>query len=104
MFCSNCGKEIDDNAVVCVHCGCGTKNYRQKNQKNKLLAVLLAFFLGEFGVHRFYMNETTTGIMILLNTLVCSALFFLIIPPLFAGLIWLIEFIVMLCRPSKDFE
>lgn len=21
MFCKNCGKEIDDNAVVCPHCG-----------------------------------------------------------------------------------
>lgn len=21
MFCKNCGKEIDDNAFVCVHCG-----------------------------------------------------------------------------------
>lgn len=22
MFCKNCGKEVNDNAVVCVHCGC----------------------------------------------------------------------------------
>ncbi len=21
MFCKNCGKEIDDNAMVCIHCG-----------------------------------------------------------------------------------
>ena len=25
MFCQNCGKEIDDNAVICVHCGCEVK-------------------------------------------------------------------------------
>lgn len=25
MFCSNCGKELDDNAVVCTHCGCLTR-------------------------------------------------------------------------------
>lgn len=25
MFCSNCGKEINDNAVVCIHCGVPTK-------------------------------------------------------------------------------
>ena len=24
MFCKNCGKEIDDNAVICVHCGVAT--------------------------------------------------------------------------------
>jgi len=24
MFCNNCGQEIDDNAVVCPHCGVAT--------------------------------------------------------------------------------
>jgi hypothetical protein len=24
MYCKNCGKQIDDNAVVCVHCGTAT--------------------------------------------------------------------------------
>ncbi len=32
MFCHHCGKEIDDNAVVCVHCGVETKNLN-KNDK-----------------------------------------------------------------------
>ena len=26
MFCSNCGKEIDDKAAVCIYCGVATKN------------------------------------------------------------------------------
>lgn len=26
MFCRNCGKEIDDNAAVCIHCGVATAN------------------------------------------------------------------------------
>ncbi|MGL4849047.1 MAG: zinc-ribbon domain-containing protein [Clostridium sp.] len=25
MYCKNCGKEIDDKAVVCIHCGVPTK-------------------------------------------------------------------------------
>jgi len=25
-FCSECGKEINDKAVVCIHCGVATKN------------------------------------------------------------------------------
>ena len=58
MFCSNCGKEIDEKAVVCVHCGCATNNYTSKGKKEKYIAVLLAIFLGGFGVHRFYMNQT----------------------------------------------
>ena len=30
LYCSNCGKEIDDKAVVCIHCGCETKNLNKK--------------------------------------------------------------------------
>ncbi len=34
MFCHNCGKEIADNAVVCVHCGVETKNLNKTNEKS----------------------------------------------------------------------
>ena len=30
MFCSKCGKEIMDEAVVCPNCGCATNNYNSK--------------------------------------------------------------------------
>ena len=26
MFCKNCGKEIDDNTAVCIHCGVATNS------------------------------------------------------------------------------
>lgn len=32
MFCSKCGKEINDEAVVCIHCGCATANYNATNK------------------------------------------------------------------------
>lgn len=41
MYCSNCGKEIDDKAVVCVHCGCATNNSINKPQKSLLTALIL---------------------------------------------------------------
>ena len=31
--------------------------------KPRVVAILLAFFLGGFGVHRFYMNRPGTGIL-----------------------------------------
>jgi len=34
--------------------------------KNKGLAIVLAFFLGGFGAHKFYLGETRTGILFLL--------------------------------------
>lgn len=29
-FCSNCGKELNENAVICVKCGASTNNNRTK--------------------------------------------------------------------------
>ena len=29
MFCSKCGKEIDNEAIICPMCGCATANYHQ---------------------------------------------------------------------------
>ncbi len=31
MFCSKCGAEIDDDALICPKCGCGTANYTATN-------------------------------------------------------------------------
>lgn len=42
MFCKNCGKEINDNAVVCPNCGVATENMAKNNsapapaQKNSM--------------------------------------------------------------------
>ena len=33
MFCKNCGKEIMDEAVVCIHCGCSTQDKPAKPAK-----------------------------------------------------------------------
>lgn len=32
MFCKNCGKEIDDNAAVCIHCGVMVANNASQQQ------------------------------------------------------------------------
>jgi uncharacterized membrane protein YvbJ len=33
MYCTNCGKQIDDNAVICSACGVPTKNYNKQVQE-----------------------------------------------------------------------
>lgn len=32
-----------------------------QNYKEKIIAALLAFFLGEWGIHKFYLNEMESG-------------------------------------------
>lgn len=65
MYCKNCGKEIDNKAVICVHCGVptGEKNEYECSEKNKWVAFLLCFFLGGLGIHRFYVGKIGTGIL-----------------------------------------
>lgn len=96
MFCQNCGKEINDNAVICVHCGCATNNY-SANQKSMLVTVLLWLFLGGLGIHRFYLGHTTSGIIMLLCTLFC----WLIIPAIVLGIWWIVDIFLIISGGLK---
>lgn len=92
MFCKNCGQPIDPGAAICVKCGyqngtgnnfcqncgqpiapgaavCTTCGFAQvapipvEEQKSKLVAVLLALFLGGIGIHDFYLGYTQYGVI-----------------------------------------
>ncbi|MBE5756635.1 MAG: zinc ribbon domain-containing protein [Clostridiales bacterium] len=51
MYCSKCGKEIHDDAEICVHCGCRVKPapFISSADETKLARFLLTFFLGFIG-------------------------------------------------------
>ena len=57
MYCSNCGKEVDKNAVVCIHCGCALNNNMQTKKKGHgkgiasmvLGIIAIVFALAAFG-------------------------------------------------------
>lgn len=93
-FCSACGNEVSNQAIACVKCGAAVNQNQSVNlgavsQKDWLAAVLLCFFFGWLGVHRFYVGKIGTGILMLLT---------------FGGLgIWtLIDFIIILTGGFKD--
>ena len=72
MFCQNCGAEINDNAVICVKCGCIVKKHVNMDSTTY---ILLAVFLGAFGAHNFYIGNKKTGtIQLLLSVLSCFIL------------------------------
>ena len=90
MFCSDSGKEINSGVTICTNCGAAVKASAANiggEQKSKLVAVLLAFFLGGIGIHDFYLGYTKYGIIKIVLT-VCTG---------FGGSIWaLIDFIRLL--------
>lgn len=73
-YCFNCGETIkSENAEFCVECGCKIKNssfaISNGSSKNKIVAGLLAFFLGYLGIHRFYLGYNKIGIAQLVLTI-----------------------------------
>lgn len=91
MFCSNCGREIDDNAIVCIHCGCATANNQVNPNKSMLCAVLLWMMLGGIGAHRFYLGHNTSAVWMLLCFLFC----WLVIPGIILIVWWFIDIILL---------
>ena len=88
-FCANCGSEVNPGAIICTNCGAGIKSMANASgeQKSKLIAVLLAFFLGSIGIHDFYLGYNKYGIIKIVLTC-CTGV---------GGAIWaLVDFIRLL--------
>jgi hypothetical protein len=94
MHCRSCGKEVADQAVICLSCDLPPKNGKRfcqycgaetnpvaeictkcgvrlatgvENDKDWLTTFLLCIFLGGLGIHRFYTGHTGIGIAQLLT-------------------------------------
>ncbi|MCL2675161.1 MAG: zinc ribbon domain-containing protein [Firmicutes bacterium] len=48
MYCKNCGQQIDDRAVVCVHCGRLTDNYGRPQQTTVARPIYRSQYRNEF--------------------------------------------------------
>lgn len=85
MYCRNCGKEVEDGKELCDECKEATKTEANEEKvnvekevknsssdsfgKSKLAAGLFGIFLGEFGIHNFYLGYTKKAIIQLAMTL-----------------------------------
>lgn len=114
-FCKQCGQKISEAAVVCPFCGCQIEELKSGNQnqapiiinntnansnvntninsvnggkaKNKWVAVLLCFFLGYVGAHKFYEGKVGMGILYIFTVGLC-------------GIGTLVDFIKLLMKPN----
>jgi hypothetical protein len=90
-YCYNCKSETAPNATICMKCGVSLKDEHLHPGEGKdwLTTLLLCFFLGVFGIHRFYTGHTAIGVVQLLTLGGCG--------------IWaLIDFIMIIVGSFRD--
>lgn len=77
------------------------RNTAPVSSKSKAAALVLTFFLGCWGAHWFYLNQTKKAAVML-----CIGFFglFLFFPLLVTGLWSLVDFIMMLCMSDEEFN
>lgn len=100
-FCSECGAAIKAKAEICPKCGVRQMGKPlainlgpvANNGKSRMAAALLAFFLGFFGAHKFYLGQIGLGIIYLLFS-------WTFIPAIVA----FIEFILLLTMSDERFD
>ena len=115
-FCFTCGTQTNELAEICVKCGVKLNNSVQPapnspalatgiSPKSRTVAALFAFFLGQFGAHRFYSNKIGTAVIMLVVALVGWATLIVLVGFAFLAVvgIWnLIDFIMILAGKFKD--
>lgn len=111
-FCKHCGESIDKECIICPKCGKQVEELKNSNEgnniiinnnavananatvavpglkpKNKWAAVLLCFFFGCFGIHKFYEGKIGMGILYIFTGGLC-------------GIGVLVDFIILLFKPN----
>lgn len=92
-FCSSCGSIIKKEAEICPECGVRHKQQTASSDKSRIVAALLALFLGGLGIHHFYLGNNKRGILYLL-------FFWTLIPAIIA----FFEAISYLLKSDEEFE
>ena len=94
-------EQILSQPIECVQ-DTQTQDTASAGEKSKLVAGLLAIFLGTLGIHKSYLGYTQAGVIMLLVSILGAFLFGL--GPLVMGVIALIEGIMYLTKSDADFE
>jgi TM2 domain-containing membrane protein YozV len=97
-YCHACAAVLDARAEICPRCGvrqlgaASSLGRTTPSGRSRIAAALFAFFLGGFGVHKFYLGQVGLGVVYLLFC-------WTFIPAIIA----FIEFIILLTQSDEAF-
>ncbi len=94
IYCYECGAKYSDAGDKCPKCA-APNQLKNKTGKQWAVAFLLAFFLGIFGAHRFYLRQTASAIVMLVLSLT-------IVGMIITGIWSFIDWIILLCHAGDD--
>ena len=101
IYCRECGYRHSDKAKACPKCGyvsgetLTSRANKLVNGKSIVVYLLLAWFLGVFGAHRFYAGKMETAWAMFLM----STIGIILVIPVFISAIWaLVDLIVGICN------
>lgn len=67
LECPSCENGVSSNATLCPACGyVRPHSIYELPWKTKNIAALLAIFLGTFGVHKYYLGKSKSGLLYVL--------------------------------------
>lgn len=101
IYCRECGAKHSDKAKACPKCGYTAEDTLTKranqlvNGKSIVVYLILAWFLGIFGAHRFYAGKIGSAVAMLLMSTIG---FFLIVPVIVSAIWALVDIIVGICN------
>ncbi|MEZ0243684.1 MAG: TM2 domain-containing protein [Sphingomonas sp.] len=93
--------EASDRDALAIYPVRGAVGPHVEYERNRVAAALLAFFLGVFGIHKFYMNKPGSGIIMLLCSTIGAILVF---PLLIMCGISIVEFVIYLTMTDEAFD
>lgn len=128
MNCSSCGHQLENDTIFCPYCGerriiqekrtgvilpqtCNLNdiNITEESDCSRIVFILLCFFLGGLGIHRFYSGRVLLGLLHILCIIAAIAIMALSgdhslgVAGLAVNVIWIIgEFIIGICGLAQD--
>ena len=88
--------------ALAIYLDLSTTASNELEKKSRTTAVILAFFLGAFGAHKFYLGNQQTAIIMLLSSLI--GIFFYLLPTIVMSTIAFVEFIIYVTKTDEEFH